>query len=71
MFEIVLIDPLFSQVKCDRGDDLKDAIASFKSSVWEQGWGAGERVMREYGDWSVYRKQDDNSLKYLGKLKNL
>lgn len=69
--EIVLIDALFSAIHHAQGDCLKDAIESFKSSVWQQGWGADDRVMNKYGDFGVYEKLPNGSLKYLGVMKDI
>jgi len=68
--QITLISPDFTDIKNDEGDSVKEAIASFKSSVWRQGWGADERVMREYGDWLVYQRES-NSLTYLGVMSEI
>lgn len=69
--EIVLIDSLFSAIFHAQGDNLKDAVESFKSSVWQPGWNADERVMREYGNWNVYKKLANGSLEYSGLMKDI
>jgi len=69
--KIVLIDSVFSAIFHCSGDNLKDAVESFKSSVWQQGWGADEKVMREYGDLRVYKKLANSSLLYLGLMKDI
>lgn len=66
--EIVLISPSFSEIRAARGTDLKDAIEAFKSSVWQQGWGADAKVMNDYGDWLVYERREDQSLEYWGQM---
>jgi hypothetical protein len=43
--KIVLISNAFGEVRTSEGEDLNEALASFKSSVWQQGY---------YGDWRVY-----------------
>lgn len=73
MFEstIVLIDPFFSAIHSSKGSDIKDAVELFKSSVWQQGWGADQKVMRDYGDWSVYEKLSSTRLEYRGLMKDI
>lgn len=50
---------------------MKDAVESFKSSMWKQGWGADDKVMKKYGDFGVYEKLPNGSLKYLGLMKDI
>ncbi len=52
---ILLISPNLSQVESAEGDSVKDAIESFISEVWTQGWNADEKVHYTYGDWLVYK----------------
>ncbi len=69
--KIVLINSRFSVIFHCSGDNLKDAVECFKSSVWQQGWGADERVRREYGDLRVYKKLANGSLEYSGLMKDI
>lgn len=71
LMTFVVIHPNFYDIKTIQGTDLKDAVEAFKSSVWQQGWGADERVMREYGDWGFYKKLDERCLTYCGSLRGL
>jgi hypothetical protein len=50
----------------DYENNVREAVLSFRSSVWEQGYGADERVTRLYGNWSVYLKNEAKNLEYLG-----
>lgn len=68
--KIVLIDRTMSQIRSQEGDDLKDAIEAFWSSVWEQGWNPDERILQTYGDWTVLIETPSGKLIPQGLLKD-
>ncbi len=69
--QIVLISPDFTQANIAKGDDIRDAIEEFWSSVWQQGYDADGRILHKYGDWTVYERVADGSLIPQGSLKTL
>lgn len=68
--EIVLVDPDYSRIHSSVGDDFRDAIQGLISSVWEQGYDANGRILRDYGYWFVYQEQSDGALHRLGLLED-
>lgn len=56
---LMLTSPEMNESRSALGDDLADAIASFHSSVWEQGGQADQRVLDQFGDWKVYEVFDE------------
>lgn len=71
---IILIDPYFCNAYPydDKEEEtLKNAIESFWSSVWEQGGDPDGKILSTYGDWTVYIKEADGTLKPQGMLEDL
>jgi hypothetical protein len=56
---LMLTSPEMIESRSTLGEDLADAIASFHSSVWEQGGHADQRVLDRFGDWKVYEVFDE------------
>jgi hypothetical protein len=67
---IALISIRGERVLESDGDDLRDAIQSFVSRVWEEGWNADQRVLDLYGDWGIYQFEGDNLI-FKGTLRSL
>lgn len=70
MNQYIFISPDFSEIRGNiSGENLKDAVMTFNSDVWQQGWGADERVLKLYGDWKIYGMDGANNLAYLAEVK--
>ena len=57
--KILLINPNLSECEKAEGDDLADALATFHSGVWEQGWDPNQKIIDQYGEWVVFQIQKD------------
>lgn len=66
----LIISPAMDEIKEIEGADIYDAVDSFKSSVWEQGWDADGRVDRQYGDWMIFEKYSPTEMVSRGTVRN-
>lgn len=60
-----LISPRFDEIKKVSGDSLGDALESFRSEVWQQGYGADQKLYNTYQYYLIYEMYN-NSLTYKG-----
>jgi len=68
--QYLIISPDWDEIKQIGGDDVHDAVESFKSSVWTQGWDADGRVDRQYGDWIIFEKLSPTELIFQGTVRS-
>jgi hypothetical protein len=69
--KIVLISPQNSDARIALGDDLPDALETFHSIYFDQGFGTGEDrrnqiILEDFGDYQVYAEQPDGDLRWQG-----
>lgn len=67
---IVLMDRNMSECRSQQGDDIRDAIEGFWSSIWEQGYDPDAKILEVYGDWTIFEETPSGKLIPLTQLKD-